>query len=125
MSSPTSQDTTTFLQVSEIERLAKAGVQITLGNIIPQSDMMMAEAASHYPTPSTASDAFWDRWRRAHRNQEFTFQAPFGIHATEFGGKVYVLVSPHDEAPFILEDDALLYPSDALMASLALRERTK
>lgn len=116
------------LSVSDVERLAKAGVAIKFEDIKYQIEPDTAAAPpQHFPMPRTLEEAFWDRWRRAHLPRENTFGAmiPYTINASEQGGKVYVFVSPGDQPPFILEDDAVLYPSDALMAKLALYEKSK
>jgi hypothetical protein len=123
----------TALSVSDIERLAKAGVQISMGPVHPQSDMS-------YPTPPPApstemalEEAIWQRWQRnfnARSKSPFRFPAegelrPYRLLATEVGDKVFVSVHPYDSAPFLLQDDTFIFPSDALMASLALYEQTK
>lgn len=116
------------LSVSDVERLAKAGVAIRFEDIKYQIEPdTAAPPPQHFPMPRTLEEAFWDRWRRAHLPRENTFGAmiPYTINASEQGGKVYVFVSPGDQPPFILEDDAVLYPSDALMAKLALYEKSK
>lgn len=117
-----------ILSVSDVERLAKAGVAIKFEDIRHQvtADVMMAPAMNYDERPRSLEDSFWDRWKRAHTRQmreHIGVITPYGIHATEYDGKIYVTVSPQDQAPFILEDEAVLYPSDALMAKLALLEK--
>jgi hypothetical protein len=79
-------------------------------------------------THSTSlDDSFWQRWYRANPrtwNSDGAMR-PWEIHATEYGDKVYVYVAPTDGEPFILEDSKPLFPSDALMAALHLREKSK
>lgn len=115
------------LTVSDVERLAKAGVQINFADIAGQ-------VMNDGPPPPTAADlwpnslneSFWQRWKRANPKRYGMGQdQPFQIFATEFKDTVNVYVAPSDAKPFILEDDAALFPSDALMAKLALWERTK
>lgn len=119
-----------LLTVRDVERLAKAGVKIEFTQIAEQviPDPEAPQRMHHnYIAPTTLVDSFWDRWRRAYpsRADEFGRIAPWQIFAHEYDGIVYVLVCPYDEAPFVLQDHAPLYPSDALMASLSLREKTK
>lgn len=116
-----------LLSVSDVERLAKAGVTIKfteIKNQIKPDDQMVPQPM--FPPPRTLEEAFWDRWKRAHLQRDYSFDVrPYNINASEHGGKVYVFVSPGDQPPFILDDDAVLYPSDALMAKLALYEKSK
>lgn len=118
----------TTLEIGEIERLAKAGVVVTLTPITPQSD-----AAPTWP-PSAQSriypmvDAFWERWRRAnpHHGRDYSFDnnEDFNLFAIETGGKVQVLVADKDRF-VVIEDLTYLYPSDALMAAIHLWRQTK
>lgn len=117
-----------LLSVSDVERLAKAGVAIKFEEIRHQIQPdALTPPPMAYDAPRTLEEALWDRWKRAHRPSDHSFGAmiPYKINASEHGGKVYVFVSPGDCPPFILEDEALLYPSDALMAKLALYEKSK
>ncbi len=114
------------LSVSDIERMAKAGVTIAYKDI--------AGHVATDPPPTvvaerlyTLEDAFWDRWYRANRPNPNTFGQvrPYTIAAHEHGDKVTVFVQPPGKAPFMLEDESCLYPSDSLMAKLALWEKTR
>lgn len=113
------------LTVSDFERLAKAGVKIEfeqIANQIVQDRMPPPPQTCH----RTLNESFWDRYRRAHCHHYEGSMQPYDIHASAHGDKVYVFVMPSNtDAPFVLEDDAPLYPSDALMAKLVLWEKTK
>lgn len=115
-----------ILSVSDVERLAKAGVKIEIREVLVQPDCTEVPAPS-YPPPSSLNDSFWQRWQRANPPNPMTFgmTRPWDIYATEYGDKVYVYVAPPDGEPFILEDSRNLFPSDALMAALHLREKSK
>ena len=117
------------LTVSEIERLAKAGVTMTFSEIAAQvvPDYMTPPNELHVD-PMTLEESFWQRWRRAHLPDPLTFRgdiAPYKIHCHERGDTVFIMVCPEKEDPFIVFDEAILYPSDALMAKLALYEKVK
>jgi len=110
------------LTVNDIERMAKAGVVIAYkdiaGHVVPDQQP---------ERPRTLEDAFWERWHRANVSKDYRFEAyrrPYAVAAHQHGDKVTVFVQPHDKAPFTLEDESVLYPSDALMAKLALWEKT-
>ena len=113
-----------MLSVSDIERMAKAGVTIAYrdiaGSVVPDQPSQQR--------PDTLEEAFWERWRRAHIPKEYggfeCFPTPYNIAAHEHGDKVTVFVAPAGKAPFMLEDESCLFPSDALMAKLALWEKT-
>lgn len=110
-----------MLSVSDIERMAKAGVVIAYkdiaGHVVPDQQP---------ERPRTLEDAFWERWRRANipTAHIYGMWPPYRISTHPHGDKVTVFVQPHDKAPFTLEDESCLYPSDALMAKLALWEKT-
>lgn len=119
------------LTVSDIERLAKAGVTMSFDDICHQimpdpPEVSQQDVFSH---PCSLVESFWQRWRRANPSNPHSMvfvSPPYVIaSATEYGDKVYVCVAPTDREPFILEDDKHLYPSDSLMAKLHLMERTK
>jgi hypothetical protein len=104
------------LTVSEIERLAKAGVSIQFDNarLIPISDPV--------PEP-TLTEAFWQRWHRA--NPTDYAAKMIDVVASEHGDKAYLFVQPRDAPPFILEDERTLFPSDALMGKLWMWRKTQ
>lgn len=118
-----------FLQIHEIERLAKAGVKIEMTQIFPTPDQVVAEP---WPAHNQARvypliDAFWERWRRANGDSFMSRsgqEAGFGLYAATVGDKVQVFVHSTDRC-VLIEDEAPLYPSDALMAKLHLWERSK
>ncbi len=117
-----------YLSISDIERLAKAGVKVEIATVVPQAD---APAPTTDPRVSGLAGAIWDRYVRGKRARDgdtyhgFGFQLPFELLATKHGDKIWVSVHPTSaiHEPFQLQDDALVFPSDALMASLALWER--
>lgn len=116
----------TMLTVSDVERLAKAGVKIEFEAI---RDQIRPDDPTppRYDAPRTLEDAFWERWKRANIRDDVNMgrMFPYKINASQHGDKVYVFVAPLDQPPFILEDVSVLYPSDALMAKLALLEKSK
>jgi len=122
------------LSVSEIERLAKAGVNVTIGDgpghIWPQPDSFSAPIPPGPHTADPMEKAIWDRWERSRRARtgpymDLGFTLPFRLLATQHGDKVWVSVHPtnFNYEPFQLTDDSAIYPSDALMAKIALWER--
>jgi hypothetical protein len=132
----------TYLNVSDIERLAKAGVQINVGTVVPQQDQFnvlsrgnddrnVTELDSLTTIGNTLSKAIWYRWlraRRALRDPDFGDMLqirPFSLMANQYGDTVHVSVHPTNEnrPPFELTDDAIIFPSDALMAKIALWEK--
>lgn len=117
-----------FLNISEIERLAKAGVKIELDSITPQSDPPEPWSPQHEPMAA----AIWDRYNRTKRAVSSPMDGyrlghlqPFELLASRHGDKVWVSVHPLNfvHEPFQLQDDALTFPSDTLMASLAMWEK--
>lgn len=118
-----------ILSVSDLVRLATAGVKVDLSdhNLVVNRDEDLPHVMAQNVFPASLVDAFWDRWHRAHVNTN-NFPAgrliPYAIYAHEFAETVYVMVCPVKQPPFIIEDHARLYPSDALMAKLALYEST-
>lgn len=114
------------LQIHEIERLAKAGVTITMAEITPQSDW------AAYPTVQTQpkmAGAVWGRWRQSRHArghpEDYGAMVPFELLASQHGDKVWLSVHPtnFNYEPFQLQDHAAIFPSDALMAQLALWEQ--
>jgi hypothetical protein len=126
--SPYIRDTSTSLTISDIERLAKAGVSVTLSSIIPLADPFPPYAP--VPTVRSLEDAIWDRWQRT-RLATHSFHdtygevRPYQLLASTHGDKVWVSVHPtnFNYEPFQLQDDSAIFPSDALMANLALWEQ--
>lgn len=118
------------LTVGEIERLAKAGVTMTIGDaggqVYPLSDPYTPAPTNK---PETLEEAFWARWRRSKTasrvNGDYGYVIPFKVLATVHGDKVWVSIHPinSDYEPFQLQDVGAIYPSDALMASVALWEK--
>lgn len=106
------------LSVRDIERLASAGVKIELGTIDVLPDPYR-EAL-----PIELADAIWQRWTRTNDVLERQLVRPYQLLATQYGDKVWVSVHPNhlEYEPFQLQDTAAIFPSDALMAQLALWE---
>ena len=120
-----------LLSVSDIERLVRAGVTTTFQDIamvvVPDAPSPSPAPLSYDPYRSALVEAFWQRWDRAHsidRDRALMVQ-PYEIHAQSYAETVYVMVCPRSAPPFIIEDHAGLYPSDALMAKLLLYEGTR
>lgn len=122
-----------MLTVSDIERLAKAGVEVKLTDVI-NNLMPDNMSVGIVPTPPRLEDewptdltkSFWQRWRRANPREFGDGQLPpYRVYPHEFKDIVYVMIAPQEQAPFIVEDVALLYPSDALMAKLAFLEKAR
>jgi hypothetical protein len=127
--------------VSAIERLAKAGVNVQLGPVYPQEDMPATDDHRESELDRLAEPwrfnnlarSVWDRWlraRRALRDPDYGDaldgqQVPFVLLATQHGDTVHLSVHPNDpeHEPFILTDNAIIFPSDALMAKLALWQK--
>lgn len=118
------------LSISDVERLAKAGVQITFSDIAAQiaPDGPPPQQSSRFEEPIMA-EAIWDRWMRSKRAHEPFYDGghmrPWQLFASQHGDTVHVFVAPRNGEPFILTDAATIFPSDALMASLALHEKLK
>lgn len=114
------------LSVSDVERLAKAGVKIEFSDvryqIMPDDDLKPPERL--FPHMEPLQQSFWERWRRANpqKADRFDHLPPFSVYAHETDDKVFVMVGPNDtrQEPFLIEDLKHLYPSDALMAKLHL-----
>lgn len=119
----------TSLHVADIERLAKAGVKIELEHVTPMADPIMHTEAR----PEAMADAIWQRWHRnkdaisgdVNRFYDRSNVMPFQLLASKHGDKVWVSVHPanFNYEPFQLQDNALVFPSDTLMAMLALWEK--
>jgi hypothetical protein len=121
------------ITVSDVERLTKAGVTITWHDIenclVP--DPLQPPPYTETPKAASLADAIWERWKRTRRAKSRpdrfdVLEMPYQLLATEHGGdKVWVSVHPvnFNYEPFQLQDDSAIFPSDALMANLALWER--
>jgi hypothetical protein len=127
-----------ILTVRDVEAMAKAGVTINFADVrdhLAQSEPYSQdrEMAVLRSKPQTLTDAFWERWERTERVKyahsemggPFAVARRWEIHAHKAGEIIHVVVCPHDEAPIIIEDSISLYPSDALMTALTLREKAK
>lgn len=115
------------LPVSDIVRLAASGVQFAPLDVIPVVDPLSYAPQREAVMPRTLVDLFWDRYKRAEQarpDRGFGELTPFTLYAYEYGQIVYVLFCPLDAVPFIIEDAAPCFPSDALMAKVALYKGT-
>ncbi|HEV2662792.1 MAG TPA: hypothetical protein VGU68_19455 [Ktedonobacteraceae bacterium] len=123
------------VSVSDVERLAKAGVTIPWEAVREQVCRDEDFPAPMQGKPRELEDTFWDRYNIAHHLAREFHTRYFRIACHQHGDKMAVVVMPwqHNEAsfnnsgepPFIIEDEACLYPSDALMAKVALWERNR
>lgn len=117
------------LSVSDIERLAKAGVQVKWEDI--ESQVRPDEPAKDRSwTDPALTQVIVDRWMMVHPDglNQPRNRIPFDLAATRHGDKVYVFASYVEgfmqaggrskTEPCILTDDAALFPSDALMTKL-------
>lgn len=115
------------LCVSDYVKLATAGVKIDFTDIRDQIACDLPDMGVLAPrAPRTLKEAFWDRWRRANRGSDMSYGdaiPSFDVQAHQHKDTVYVLFCPHDEPPVIIEDTAILFPSDALMAKIGLRRK--
>ncbi len=120
------------LSVSDVERLAKAGVAMKWEEIRHQVRPDLVPDKTGMFDCSQLLRPLVARLRLAHLNRArdniaHAFSAdgtmPYFLSAVSHGDKVYVFVAPNDKPPVILEDDANLYPSDALMAKLFLMDK--
>lgn len=115
-------DNRKLLSVSDIERLAKSGVHVDFKDVAEQIMQDPPPATKHTPL----IDAFWDRyWRARPEQDQWGRPTPYQIAAIQYEDLIYVFVGPRDRPPFVIEDQRVLYPSDALMAKMALLEQTK
>ena len=112
------------LTVSDVVELAKAGVQVSFKDVQMQ---IVPNPHNNRRIVRSLEDSFWERWQRANPRDPNSFGVipSFMVMAHRAGDKVYLAVAPTDHPTFILEDEAVLFPSDALMAKLALWERNK
>lgn len=125
------------LTITEIERLAKAGVQISVGPVRPTSDYVVPHPYVGPDNDNLYVALFWDRWHRGNkikaREDIYGYGAhvgglnqrdPFKIYAAKIGEKINVFI--HDDVRHaIIEDDPFLFPSDSLMAACKLWEQSK
>lgn len=111
------------LTVTEIETLAKAGVKVDLDTI------NIVEKKYNNPFENGyIMQPMIDRLRRAYRNELVDRFEPFPLthlSAVERSGKIHVFVLGYGDKPATFEDDAKLYPSDALMANIHLYIQTQ
>jgi len=114
-----------MLSVSDVERLAKAGVQIKLEDVINQ----LIPDPVVMPPAHTLADLIYSRMKQSMQakypdNDVFAWHRP-ELHATIFKDKAYVFVTTGKSEPLVIEDDAHIFPSDALMAKLHLLQETE
>lgn len=116
-----------MLTVAQIEALAKAGVKVELAHtVIVKHD----EPAPAYQYGALdLLNMVRDRWMMAMKAKnavsagnvfmESYFVNPL-IAAAKHGDKVYIFAGGGNTAPHVIEDDAAIFPSDALLAKLHL-----
>lgn len=118
------------LTVTDVERLAKAGVQINIGDIVGR---LVPDSAPTPPTELWGGDeltrALLERYKRNKRARDRGFEghlSSFRFLATEHGDRIHVYVAPTDgRDPVVLVDDKAIFPSDALMSAIYLMEKCK
>lgn len=130
------------LTVSDIERLAKAGVTMTFADVASQITSDVTPA----PQTEYLADAIWRRWDLANRRPNvfggdssgdyiYTIQngnpgrvSPFELYAVSgpSDDKVHIVVTPlATRQPIMMTDPKTLFPSDALITSLVLLLETQ
>lgn len=115
------------VHISDMIRLATAGVQFAPLDVEPIIDpILYNHPPPDAPLPRTLVDLFWDRYSRAQgaRARFDCYLPPFQLYAHEYGEIVYVMFCPASDVPVIIEDAAACFPSDALMAKVALYKGT-
>ena len=130
MSAPGEPVPVAVLSVSDVERLAKAGVKMDWAEIKYQVRPDQPQRFKLYdcePMLRPLIERLAMRSNIKHANDLLIgdyAEVPFNLLSVSVNQeKVYVFVAPHDQPPVILEDDVNLYPSDALMAKLVLMEK--
>lgn len=112
------------LSVSDIERLAKAGVTMKFEEI---QHIVVPDSVAFPPAqPYQLADPLYDRLRRVDRTRNRdAFGVSIHLTAVEHGEDVYVFVATGRGEPVILKDKSFMYPSDALMAQIHLLEEAQ
>lgn len=123
------------LTVSDIERLAKAGVTMTFADVAAQ----ITRDPPATPKTEYLADAIWKRWDVRSRDYAYldvystdngnpVRVDPFELYAVcgPNSTKVHVFVTPSKtRRPVVIEDERTLFPSDALLTSLVLLLETQ
>lgn len=107
------------LTVSEVERLAKAGVKVEFKDIAAQVRPDIPESP-HLFDNRLVKPLVERRAASRCNSQDNFISFPFNAYVTRYGDKFYIFLSTGCHEPCILQDEAHLYPSDALMASIHL-----
>lgn len=127
-----------MLTVSDVERLAKAGVQIKMDDVIERitPDPMKEDPIDVQMAPQNADNndllrALWHRLRMNTRALQSDHMGG-GMYrhmpvqaAVRHGDTIHIFVHTGNSPPCIIEDEAVLFPSDALMAKIALLEKVE
>jgi hypothetical protein len=119
------------LTVTDVERLAKAGVAINISDVINHlvPDSAPVPMMETEPFGDDLTSALLERYKRNKRARDRGFEgfmAPFRFLATEHGDSIHVYVAPTDgRDPVVLKDDKAIFPSDQLMSSIYLMEKVK
>lgn len=118
------------LTIKDIERLAAAGVKMefeSIKHIVRPDPVPPPLLSNRYLTPVHIVEPIVKRYIRmlATKNPDRDVEgvgAPFFISGHEKNGTVFIFFSPTssgpNDKPVILEDDATVFPSDKLMASI-------
>ncbi len=114
----------TALAISDIERLAKAGVAMTFKDI---ADQIMPDPPPAQATPPLPFDpdaeAIYNRWYMNPENarrRQMSFQENFRVATARHGDIVHVFVAALTKVPVVIEDSVHMFPSDALLAKIHL-----
>jgi hypothetical protein len=115
------------LTVAEAAELAKAGVKVELaGKVTIDTTPPPMQQPLHHGCGNDISHGIRERWiqsKRAKRtamNDGGDFMRVPELCAFQHGDKVYVFVYGGNAPPEVIEDDAAIYPSDALLARVHL-----
>lgn len=108
----------TILTTDQVERLAKAGVIVELAHKVEVQDPP-PEPPNPYNMFDQLTAMIWDRWRRSNMARAYEGEL-ITLKAVEHGDKVYVFAYAGKASPEIIEDEAAIYPSDALFARIHL-----
>lgn len=104
------------LSVAEMAELARAGIKIEL------CDRVTVAKADPRARSHDLADSIRERWLQSQRAKGQWMDGGLApqMYAAQHGDKVYVFVYGGNAPPEIIEDDACIYPSDALLARVHL-----
>lgn len=122
----TCQEPSMILTVDQIERLAKAGVSVELSHKVTVQDPSPEPPEPHRMATNDIGAGIRERWMQSQRakatalNDYNEFAVCPTLYAHQHDDKVYVFAYSGNAPPEIIEDDACIYPSDALLARIHL-----